>query len=211
MENDEFVLFRKYSDIGSAQNLANIFEDNGINYELVDSSPPVDITFTGNPLEKEFDVMVKQSDFEKANKLLEGSEDLPSEPVLEDHYLNDFTNEELFEILKEFDEWSAKDFHLAQKILAKRGEEVDEETLSKWKNERLKYLAAPEKSKPVWIAIGYIFSLTGGLLGILIGWLLMISKKTLPNGKKVPIYSDKDRKHGRNMVLIGIIISWLII
>jgi len=58
----------------------------------------------------------------------------------------------------------------------------------------------------VWIIVGYFLAVIGGLLGIIIGYLLMSSKKTLPNGVRVYSYNDNDRKHGKVIFIIGIIV-----
>lgn len=50
------------------------------------------------------------------------------------------------------------------------------------------------------------FSITWRVLGILIGYSLWTSKKTLPNGQIVHSYSEQDRGHGKNIFYIGLII-----
>lgn len=206
MDTDDYTLFRKFFDFGRAEEFGMVLKDNGIEYQIVDNAPPVDITFTGNPLEKEILVKIKQSDFEKANKLFEEQSESINDQVVEDHYLYDFSNEELYDVLKKYDEWSEIDFKLAQKILTERGEEINSDLVSKFKKERLDYLEKPEKSHNLWIVAGYVFSILGGVLGIFIGWLLMTNKKILPNGQKVYANSKSDRDHGRNIFITGIII-----
>jgi len=56
------------------------------------------------------------------------------------------------------------------------------------------------------VIIGYISSLFGGAFGIFIGRHLMSHKRVLPNGDKVFDYSEKDRKHGKRIQYIGIIV-----
>lgn len=45
------------------------------------------------------------------------------------------------------------------------------------------------------------------------GWHLYTLKKTLPNGEKVFIYNNQDRKHGWKIFILGItgLIFWMII
>ena len=74
------------------------------------------------------------------------------------------------------------------------------------KKERLKQLAKPEENQKPWIIGGYIFSFLGGFLGMIIGYFLWTSKKTLPNGERVHSYIEKDRKHGKYIFYIGVII-----
>ena len=54
---------------------------------------------------------------------------------------------------------------------------------------------------------GYIlaFTVLFSVIGIIIGCNLL-SKKVLPNGEKVRVYTDKDRMHGKIILAISIII-----
>jgi len=65
--------------------------------------------------------------------------------ISKEHYLYDFTNEELFDILFKKDEWSELDFQLSIKILNERGEKVDKKLLKKLEEERLNSLKEPKK------------------------------------------------------------------
>lgn len=118
------------------------------------------------------------------------------------YYLFSFTNDELYEILIKSDEWNPFDYKLAQKLLINRGEKVDAEMLDSLKKERLKVLAKPEQNQNSWIVAGYLFSFLGGGVGIIIGYSLWSSKKTLPNGERIYSYKSVDRKHGKIFSLL---------
>ena len=64
-----------------------------------------------------------------------------------------------------------------------------------------------------WIAFGYLCAFGGGAIGVFTGWHLMTLKKTLPDGRKVYVYSSNTRKHGQRILLIGIpsLIIWTFI
>jgi hypothetical protein len=204
---NDFAIFRRFSDTGQANELAEELRKNGIECRLIDDSPSIDITFTGNSaFQKETQLMIMQSDFEKANKVLDENADETLIHINKDHYLFDFTTEELFEILAKPDEWNALDYKLAQRILKDRNQNIDENLLKALKQERIKELSKPDKHQGKWIVIGYILSLMGGLLGIFIGWYLWTMKKTLPNGEKIYVYSENDRKHGRRIFVIGMVL-----
>ena len=104
------------------------------------------------------------------------------------------------------DKWGKFDYLLAQKILIDRGEVISNEQLMAFRQKRLEDLAQPDKRQIPWIIAGYIFSLLGGFLGLIIGWSLWKIKKTLPNGEKVYAFMYHDRVHGKIIFLIGIII-----
>jgi hypothetical protein len=53
------------------------------------------------------------------------------------------------------------------------------------------------------IVLGWIFSVLGGVIGILIGANLATGKAKGPNGEKVYKYDDNSRKQGIPMLAIG--------
>lgn len=90
--------------------------------------------------------------------------------------------------------------------MTERGKNIDSDVLASLKKERLQILAKPEEPQKSWITVGYIFSILGGFLGIIIGYLLWTSKKTLPNGERIYSYNENDRKHGKTIFILGLII-----
>ena len=204
---EEYSIFRKFPTLEQAIELRDLLKSNDIESILDDNVPPVDITFSGSTLNNQIEIRIKQSDFKMAEDLLEKDAEGLIDEIDKDYYLFKFTNEELYEILLKSDEWSALDYTLAQKILTQRGKPVDKDLLNSLKNERLKELAKPEGNQKPWIIGGYVFSFLGGFLGLIIGYFLWTSKKTLPNGEKVYSYSANDRKHGKYIFYIGLIIT----
>ncbi len=204
---ENYSIFRKFPTLEQATELKDLLSKNGIKSILADNVPPVDVTFSGSTLNNQVEIRIKQSDFKKAEDILEHNAEELIDQIDKDYYLFEFTNEELYEVLLKSDEWNAFDYTLAQKILKQRGKSVDKELLNSLKNERLKDLAKPEGNQKPWIIGGYIFSILGGFLGLIIGYFLWTSKKTLPNGQKVYSYSGNDRKHGKYIFYIGLIIA----
>lgn len=203
---EETNIFKKFSSLQQATDLKELLYTNGIDSVLADNIPPVDVTFSGNTLEHQYEIRIKQSDFKKAEKILERKAENLINEVDKDYYLFEFSDEELYDILLKSDEWNEFDYSLAQKILAQRGKLVDKDLLNSLKKQRLEQLAKPEESQKAWIMAGYIFAILGGLLGILIGYFLWTAKKTLPNGQKVYSYSENDRKQGKMIFIIAVII-----
>ena len=204
---ENYLIFRKFPTLEQAIELKDLLKESGIESVLADNVPPVDVTFTGNTLQNEIEIRIKQSDFKKAEGVLEKNAEDLIDQIDKDYYLFEFSDEELYEVLLKSDEWNAFDYTLAQKILKQRGKSVDKELLNSLKNERLKDLAKPEGNQKPWIIGGYLFSILGGFLGLIIGYFLWTSKKTLPNGQKVYSYSENDRKHGKYIFYIGLIIA----
>jgi hypothetical protein len=203
---EQYSIFKKYPTLEQASELKVTLEKEGIDCILGDNIPPVDVTFSGNTLQNEFEVRIKQTDFKRAEEILEEQAENLIDQVDKDYYLFEFTDEELYEILLKSDEWNEFDYTLAQKILTQRGKSVDKALLNSLKDERIKQLAKPEENQKAWIFTGYIFAFLGGILGIIIGYFLWTAKKTLPNGEKVYSYSEKDRTQGKYIFIIAMII-----
>ena len=204
---ENYSIFRNFWTLEQATELKNLLNEKGIESILADNIPPLDVTFSGSTLNNQFEIRIKQSDFKKAEEILEENAEELIDQIDKDYYLFEFTDEELYEVLLKSDEWNAFDYTLAQKILKQRGKSVDKDLLNTLKNQRLKDLAKPEGNQKPWIIGGYVFSILGGFLGLIIGYFLWTSKKTLPNGQRVYSYSENDRKHGKYIFYIGLIIT----
>jgi len=206
MEPD-FITYQRFNDIALANNLADILQRHNIIYTIEEESLTFNPTFVlNNELSNEYAVKIKSDDFEQVNQLLVEEETTNIDEVEADYYLFKFTNDELIDLLTKADEWSAFDYLLAQKILAERGITVDDNYLAELKEKRIEELKKPEPPQTIWVIIGYMTACLGGILGIFIGWYLLSSKKTLPNGEKVYNYNERDRKNGRNIFYLSIII-----
>ena len=213
MSDKEFVTYQKFENKSEVEGIAGLLEKNGIEFLLQDDSEDFDPSFSGRELKKEYRIKLHQQDFHKVDALLNTITEIQLKDVENDYYLFEFTDEELFEILARSDEWSKFDYLLAKKILKDRGREVEPKVLEELKEQRIEELAKPEENQQGWIVAGYIFAFLGGLLGIIIGWHLLVHKKTLPNGERVYGYSDEDRQQGRRIVITGAIflVLWIVI
>ena len=114
---DNYSIFRKFPSLEQASELKALLNENGIETILDDNAPSVDVTFTGNTLQNEIEVRIKQTDFQKAESILEKEVENLIETIDKDYYLFKFTDEELYDILLKSDESNAFDYTLAQKIL----------------------------------------------------------------------------------------------
>jgi hypothetical protein len=198
--------FRKYASIEQSKEIAKLLNENNIPTLITDNKSRLDASFSGDNLNIQFEIKIESSDFEKAEKILEQNAELLISQLDENYYLFDFSDEELYEILLKSDEWSELDNKLAVQILQKRGKAVDTEMLNVLKKERLQVLAKPEESQTPWIIIGYITAILGGLIGIAIGYSIWKAKKTLPNGQSVYSYNENDRREGKRIFILGLIL-----
>lgn len=200
-----YATFKKFPDAGQARSLQALLIENGIECLFVNNSPQLDSSFSGELL-KEYEVQLKQEDFERADKFLEDYTQNMFSGVEEDYYLLSFTDEELYDVVLKKDEWSEFDYLLARKLLSEKDKAIDDEELKNLRRQRLEDLAKPESNHIGWIIVGYVFALAGGFFGIITGYVISSSKKTLPNGAVVHSYTASDRAHGRIILMIGIIV-----
>jgi hypothetical protein len=199
----KFVTYRKFFERAEATTLGDILSNNNVEYCITDERASLDSTYGDKTFDLQYFVKIQAKDFSKVDLILQELSKNEIRNVAADHYLFSFTDEELFEILIKPDEWNEFDCELAKKILKDRGKEVDAHTVQLMRSHRIKELAKPHEGSRTFIYAGYIFSLLGGFLGIIIGWHLATAKKTLPNGQQVYGFAKEDRKHGTRMFIIG--------
>jgi hypothetical protein len=201
----EFVTYKKYNEQERVESLTKILKEQGIDFEIAEDRDSLDTLYGANHLTKYYYVKIKQGDFAKADSRLLALSEKELETVDKTHYLYDFTDQELFEILSKPDEWNEFDYQLSKKILKERGKEINHETIELLKEQRISDLSKPDEGHRSWMYAGYVFAFLGGLLGIFIGWHLSTFKKTLPNGQRVYGYTKDDRRHGNRILIIGLI------
>jgi hypothetical protein len=210
----ELITYKKFKTQEEANELIDLLKSNNIDYFVENISPSVDITFTGGTeLDDKIAIKLKSTDFEKVDSLLNTIATENIGLVDKDHYLFDFSNDELYEILENFNEWSKTDFVLAQKILNDRGENISDEKVQELKIKKIDELRQPEKGHKGWLIFGFISAILGGLLAIFIGYHHFRFKKSIPTGEKVYAYDTKTRKTGLRIFFVGVIalIFWIII
>ena len=213
MSDQEFVTFRKFSSLEEAEWILATLKEGGISTQVYDASPPVDLTFSVNKSQNEIRVRLKQIDFEKANSILERQAQAQVEDIPDDHYLHDFSDEELIEIVEKRDEWSRMDFLFAQKLLADRGKQLTSEEIEKFRLKRIEELKRPEVGHKGWLRFGYTCAVLGGFLGMFIGWFHWKFKKTIATGERMLAYDDQTRKTGERIFWLGVVFQfvWLYI
>jgi hypothetical protein len=200
MEN--YTNYRKFLSKEELEVFTDFLESKNIPYKAVESKPAVDITFTGNS-NPEFWLQILSDDFEAVDKLIE--EEFESAEVDPDHYFNDFSEQELFEVLIKFEEWNKSDQLLAVKLLRNRGVKISDTEIEELRSDRISELEKPETVKMGWIIAGYVFALLGGFIAIIIGLSIANTKKTLPDGRKVFSFDRRGRFHARNILYLGVL------
>lgn len=203
--NSAFTTFRQFDTVEEAEAvLVRLLDRAGIAHEVAPEYPPVLAGFRDeNPTEK-IAVRLNRADFQKVQNLLvwQAVEATMGETE-PDHYLFSFTTDELVEVVKKPDEWSAYDVTLTRHILHHRGITVNNDHMNALVRERIRTLAEHDKPSPFWLATGFVLAVLGGLGGILFGLQYVNDTKKLPTGQKVYTYDEATRRKGKRMLLIG--------
>lgn len=200
-----YVTYKKFPDAQEARALQHFLIGNGIECLFIDDSPSMGSAMAGD-YGKQYEVQLKPEQFEVADKLLEEYAASMLTDLPEDYYLLSFTDEELYDVILKHEEWSEFDYMLARKLLTERGKNIDESLIKSLRKQRMDDLAKPEGNQHAWIIVGYALSFLGGFFGFITGYVLWTSKKTLPNGQVVPTYSEEDRKHGKIIFWLGVVL-----
>ncbi len=203
---NEFVTYRRYNNLFDTAPLVELLQQENIEYEIENASPNLDITFSANTSQDEFRVKIAREDFEKVDKLIQALTTQLLDQLDSDHYLFEFTEEELIEILEKPDEWSNDDYVIARKILSDRGKFYSDDQLVEMRNNRISFLKKPKTEPSGLVLSGWIFALLGGLFGLIIGWYLKDFKRTIFNGQRVYEFNEETRKKGHKMMRLGLII-----
>jgi hypothetical protein len=202
---DELLVFRSFYTQDEAFSLLGFLTEKGINGTVVKHRPVGEKVYIGVDYDRPFHLKIKGPDFNKANAILDAYILQNLSEIEPDYYLYSFSDEELLEIITKPDEWNNQDIVLAKKILNDRGQIISEQQVEANKLNRINHLEKPDKEGRMFIILGYLLALFFNFLGVLFGLLMINSTKTLPDGRKVFIYEKSSRKHGRNMIIIGLI------
>jgi hypothetical protein len=204
--NPEFITYQKFDDPALAEALAETLRENDIEYMIQEESSGFDPSMSMSRAAVDYAVKVRPEDFDRIREILLEQEEKDTADVDKDYYLFSFTDDELMDVVTKADEWSTFDVVLARKILAERGKTITDKDIAEIEEERIEELKKPEGSQSTWIIVGYLAALLGGVLGIFIGWFLANGKKTLPDGERVYLYSEHDRRHGRIIFYLSLVL-----
>ncbi len=207
----EFITYRRFKTIFDAAPLVENLRAAGIEFEIENASPSLDITFSANDSQNEYRVKVSPGDFEKIDALLQTDAAEIMNKIDSDYYLFSFSDEELVEILEKPDEWSSEDHFIASKILNDRGKPLTEEQIELMRQKRIAFLKKSSPKPKGLITAGWIQVFAGGLFGIIIGWYLKEFRKTLFNGERVWEYDEPTRLKGARMMKTGLFVHVLLL
>lgn len=201
-----FLTFKRFNDADAADDLVQHLKNFDIPYIIEDTDKFFDPTFARDPMQRDIFIKLHPQNFTIAQERLNEYYKEQIKYVQSDHYLFDFSDRELMDILAKPDEWGDFDNQLAQQILRDRGREMKKEQVDMLINKRKEELTTASPSGNDWILVGFISLFLGGFVGMFVGWHLYNSKKTLPDGSSIYMFKEADRKKGRLIFILGSIL-----
>lgn len=209
----DYQSYQRFASVEAAQPLLQLLHEHDIPYETVFDQPRIDPSFAFNPTSTYFVVQLRPEDFERAHALELAASDELTANAPTDHYLFNFTDDELLDILLKPDEWNSFDVALARRILRQRGHDVSPALTERLRQQRIQDLAQPEPRQKAWVVFGYVTALLGGVIALFIGWHLYSHKKQLPDGRQVYGFLPQDRAHGLRILALGavgflLVLAW---
>lgn len=204
---NKLLTYKRFYHLKQAEDVSRLLDDADISYDLITPRKQLDEIFVGpqnNHIDYEIRIIGK--DFKKADQILRTKYRVDLEEFEEDYYMFSFTDEELYDVVLNFDEWNIQDFHLAKAILVNRGKQVNQELLDSLYNKKYEAISGGETAPKALVFAGFVLSIFGSPIGMLLGIHLMTSKKTLPDGKRAYIFNAGSRDNGLTIFVISILV-----
>jgi hypothetical protein len=197
-----FETYRMFTHESIARDFVSILIENDIPYKLEKGEFLLDGAIIGNSIQPKIALKLLANDFSKVNQLLE--KDIENKKGEYYEILDDFSKEELFDILTNPDEWSAEAIATAKIRLQQQGEPIDDDYIKYLKDKRLAQIRKGKKPHITWPVIYLIMGVVGGFLilflaiipAIGMGWYYWQGKNVDFEGKKYYNYEVQTRQYG---------------
>lgn len=203
-ENENnYEFYRDFFFAEQAGDLLTVFEKENIPYLFNEVKYVIDPVIIGQSLTPKFVLKIRAIDFQRANKIWE--EVIRQHPAIaDDHYLFDFSTQELLEIVQNPNDWSLEDVVNAKMILEREGIPLDEDFLKEQQNRRIEKLKAGKSPGQTWIKIYFLMALAGPFLHIILtlaalgmGIFYWKDQTVSETGEKFFTFHDKGRRQGK--------------
>jgi hypothetical protein len=162
--------------------------------------------YGGAAVNSNYEVLIRLEDKAKAGEIITELTTEFLKTIDPEHYLFSYSDNELLNVLGHKYEWNEIDLLLSEKILTDRGVEINQTAIKRANNQRFEELATPKKGMDIWIVLGYIFALLGGLLGLMIAYSVIKVKRNLPDGSTIYEYDHSTRRHAKIIFALSLIV-----
>ena len=208
---EDYIEFKKFPYKHLINQIAEIFDANGVDYIIENTKPSVDITFTNSGM-IEYLLKVKTSDFNKATELLSVS--FPENMKADEHYMDAFTDDELIEVISSPEDWDNFDLDYAKRLISIRGIEVNDEKKRVAKQKIVDELIKPVKAETVFLLLGYLLTILTSGIGFLIALRIKYRRNNIQANEDGEesinyYYDSSSRKHAD--IMIGLFVIWILL
>ncbi len=213
-----FEIYERFDHFDDAEETALRLNEHGIPFQLEEVVARTDALHI---IRYDYTVLkLRPSDFSRANEIKEqwaGAAIMPN-----DYYLQEFSTEELTDILLNSEEWSAQDVEFARRLLRERGNEMEDFEIEMIRQQKRVALTKGRKGDTAWIIFGYGAAIFGGvliwffmgspvsfggcLLGIVSGLYFLWYKTIDEDGNKYYTFDTSTRKHGKAILIISALV-----
>lgn len=197
----QFLTYSKFHTRQEAAELTQLLDNAGIPFQVDLDTTLLDKIYIGENLDPSVAVRIPSNQFEAVNTLLKAEAETQIQHAHPDHYLFDFSDQELIEVVQQPTEWNHFDLALATKILTDRNVRVPSMPVQDMKAPA----AYPLRLELQWIIMGYVLSLIFAWAGIIAGMITIIASRALPTGEKVKMYDAYTHNHATIMIVIGVL------
>jgi hypothetical protein len=215
LPDGKFETYRMFTHLSIAQDFVTILDENKIPYKLEKGQDLLDGSIIGNSIRPQIALKLAGEDFSKVNQLLQ--QDIENKNGEYYEVLDDFSKEELFDILTNPDEWSPEAITTAKVRLQQQGEVVDDKYIKHLKDSRLDEIRKGKKPHFNWIVFYFALAILGGFFiqfvavipALGMGWYYWKGRSVDFEGKKYFTFEADTRNYGF-LIFISAITATLI-
>ena len=214
------LVFQTFPTNDQALRTAALLENRSIPVAVEELKGPLDANFVGQQFSNPFLLKIPGERFDDARAILMETVTVDLDEVDKGYMLLDFNDRELLEVLASPDDWGIYNYKLAEALLQQRGMKIPHQQVAQMAGERIAELKKPLAASWMWIGLGYLSALLGlgigldnfmmsylpGLFALGTGWALAFSKKTVPDGSRIPVFGQTARTHGLVIFVLAILL-----
>jgi hypothetical protein len=213
-EEDNFEFYRNFQFQEDALPFIELIKENDIPYKFDGSKTIITEAIVGSSNYPKFVLKILRSDFQLVNSIIE-KEVLKNSADFHEHYLFEFTDHELLDILKKPDQSSIEDITITRELLKRRGIPIDPSALVEMKQERLTELQKGKRENINWMILFFLILIVTSIffnMFFIIGtiglsWHYWKDKSADIDGNNFYTYDEQTRRNGLSLGLISIFLT----
>lgn len=212
MTNSTFETYQSFFNPEEAQPMVQLLKEQEIPYRLEHHPIFVEEQIgLENKTEASWALRIPTDYFAQVNELLEQMAAQITE-VPQGHYLHQFDNQELQELIEHADEWTKQDVHFAKLLLKERVGHSAVANAEWAADQKQQALRAGKEGSLGWIYTYWVISVLGTLLlnpiflmvGLGMGWFYWRDQTVGVNGDKFYTFTTRTRNLGRMSFYLGL-------